>query len=185
MSCELFLKYIQGEIDLKKIEEHILICPECEKALEKYVNFKDFLIEKPLHNHSEFLEKFSDDPFDENGFKKIFACSLCFEILNTYKKGFKLFKKIPRKKILNKIKKMPFKEEFLSEKISSIALSLILFFILTFVTITRGNLSLTFTKFQAYYSQSKGKTLSFYGKLLGYGANKLKEEDKNEMHKSQ
>lgn len=184
MSCEVFFNALKENIDLLSLEEHILVCPDCEKALEEYINFKNFKIENFCHNHNDFLSKFSEEPFDEKIFKESLICSACFKIFSTYKIGFELFKKVPNHKLLKKIKSAPFKDEGIMEKISSIALSLILFFILTFTTITRGNLSLFFTKFQTFYAESKAKTLSFYGKLLGYGANKLK-EDKNEMHKPQ
>lgn len=185
MKCDFFIRAIKDGKDLKSLEEHIFICPDCEKGLEELVNFESLKLKNPSHNHSNFLEKFSEQPFDLKLFKESITCPLCFKIFSTYQKGFKLFKKNPSKKILNKIIKKPFVEENMLEKISSIALSLILFFVITIVTITKGNLSLTMTKFQTFYVETRGKTLSFYGKLLGYGANKLKEEDKNEMHKPQ
>lgn len=183
MKCDFLYKALKDGKDLKNLEEHLLSCPDCECFLEDYVNFKYLKIEDISHPHNNFLEKFSNEPFSKEIFKEALPCPICFNVLNTYQKNIKLLKKKPSKKILNKIIKAPFKEEKISEKLSSIALSLILFFVLTFATITRGNLSLTITKFQTFYAETKGKTRSFYGKLLGYGANKLKEEDKDEMHK--
>lgn len=185
MKCDIFIRGLKDGKDLDFLLEHISLCSDCEKALENYVNFKEIKFDLPSHPHSDFISKFSEEPFNEQFLKNSITCPICFKILNTYQKGFKLFKKVPSKKILNKIIKAPFKEENIIEKISSIALSLILFFVLTFATITKGNLSLTFTKFQTFYIETKGKTKSFYGKLLGYGANKLKKEEKNEMYKSQ
>lgn len=185
MKCDIFIKGIKSGKDLESLFQHICLCPDCEKALEDYVNFKEIKFNYSTHPHSDFLSKFSEEPFNSDLLKDSITCPICFIILNTYQKGFKLFEKVPSKKILNKIIKAPFKEENLIEKISSIALSFILFFVITFATIAKGNLSLTFTKLQTFYVETKGKTKSFYGKLLGYGANKLKEEEKNEMYKSQ
>lgn len=184
MKCNILYNALKEGKFSNALEEHILNCPDCEVFLEEYINFKYLKIEEVTHPHLDFLEKFSQEPFDKNNVRKSIGCPLCFKILNTYQKTFHLLKKIPSKKVLKKALKAPFKEEGFLEKISSIALSLILFFVITIATITRGNLSLTFTKFQSFYAETKGKTVSFYGKLLGYGANKLK-EDKNEMHKSQ
>lgn len=185
MKCQILYFAIKEGKDFKELEEHILNCPDCENCLEEYLNFKYLKFEEIPHLHNEFLEKFSENPFEEKFFKESLSCPLCFKILNTYIKTLKYLKKNPTKKGIKRTSRAPFKEEGIAEKFSSIALSLILFFVLTFATITKGNISYTFTKFQTFYAETKGKTRSFYGKILGYGAKKLKEEDKNEMHKSQ
>ncbi|MEJ5166393.1 MAG: hypothetical protein WHV67_05125 [Thermoanaerobaculia bacterium] len=184
MNCRVLQDALREGKFFEELENHILNCPDCENFLEEYVNFKYLKIEDLSHPHLDFLEKFSQEPFEKNFIKEAINCPLCFKILNTYQKTFRFLKKIPSKRGLKKVLKAPFREEGFFERISSIALSLILFFVITLATITRGNLSLTFAKFQTFYAETRGKTISFYGKLLGYGANKLK-EDKNEMHQSQ
>lgn len=184
MKCRVLQDALREGKFSEELENHILNCSDCENFLEEYVNFKYLKMESLSHPHLSFLEKFSQEPFEKKFIKESINCPLCFKILNTYQKTFYFLRKIPSKSGLKKALKAPFKEEGFFEKVSSIALSLILFFVITLATITKGNLSLTFTKFQTFYAETRGKTISFYGKLLGYGANKLK-EDKNEMHKPQ
>ncbi len=184
MSCN-FIKdaILQGK-SMEEMEEHLLSCPSCEEYLEKAVNLKNFMV-KGEHNHLEFLQKFSEEPFNNSIFKEGLACHLCFSIYSTYKNFINLSKKKISKSLEKKILKSTLNAETFMEKFLSIAVSLILFLVLILSTVSKENLSLTFTKAQSFYLETKGKSKSLYGKLLGFGANKLKEEEKNEMYKSQ
>ncbi len=183
MGCDFIKKAILQDRSMEEMEKHLLSCPSCEEYLDKVVSLKDLKI-KGEHNHLEFFQKFSEEPIDNSIFKEGFSCPLCFSISSTYKNFINLCnKKIP-KSLEKKIMKSTLNTETFMEKFLSVAISLVLFLVLILSTVSKENLSLTFTKAQSFYRETKGKSKSLYGKLLGFGANKLKEEE-NELYKSQ